>query len=89
MVHTSDYSRQNKNSAGTNINKWNCIRTFTSSMKNNPNIGRNMHYIIRDKTSKKYLGVICITGDFIDLTPRDNYIGWDRNYKTKSGKLLS
>ena len=30
---------------------------------------------------------ICITGDFIDLTPRDDYIGWERIYKTNSGKL--
>ena len=87
MVYTSDYSQQDKNSIGSNINRYNCIRTFISTMKNNPNIGRNMHYIIRDKTSKKYLGVICITGDFIDLTPRDEYIGWEREYKTNSGKL--
>jgi len=86
MVYT-DENNLDKNSAGSNINKWNCIRTFTSTMKNNSNIGRNMHYIIRDRVSGKYLGVICITGDFIDLTPRDDFIGWGREYKTKSGKL--
>ena len=66
---------------------WNAIRTFTSTMRNNSNIGRNLAYIIRDRKTKKYLGVICITGDFIDLTPRDKFIGWDRNYKTESGML--
>ena len=85
MIYT-DENLLNIN-AGSAINKWNCIRTFTSSMKNNSNIGRNMHYIIRDRITGKYLGVICITGDFIDLTPRDNYIGWGREHKTKSCKL--
>ena len=37
---------------------WNCIRTFSSTMKNNANIGRNLNFIIRDKNTKKYLGVI-------------------------------
>ena len=88
LIYTDEFSK-NYHSAGTGINKWNCIRTFTSTMKNNSNIGRNMHYIVRDKITGKYLGVICITGDFIDLTPRDDFIGWDREFKTKSGKLNS
>jgi len=62
---------------------WNAIRTFASTMKNNNNIGRNLNFIVRDKVSKKYLGVICVSSDFLDLTPRDNYIGWDRERKTK------
>jgi hypothetical protein len=62
---------------------WNCIRTFSSTMKNNANIGRNLNFIVRDKITKKYLGVICISSDFLDLTPRDKYIGWDRELKTK------
>lgn len=86
MINTDDIEKD-KESVGSGINKWNCIRTFTSTMKNNSNIGRNLHYIIRDKTTGKYLGVICITGDFIDLTPRDDFIGWERTYKTSSGKL--
>ena len=85
LIYTDlDKDRQ---SAGSWPEKWNCIRTFTSTMKNSSNIGRNLHYIVRDKVSGKYLGVICITGDFIDLTPRDDYIGWEREYKTNSGKL--
>ena len=85
LIYTDlDNDRQ---SAGSWPEKWNCVRTFTSTMKNSSNIGRNLHYIVRDKVSGKYLGVICITGDFIDLTPRDDYIGWEREYKTNSGKL--
>ena len=66
---------------------WNTLRTFLSTMKNNSNIGRQMFFIVKDNKSGKYLGVICISGDFMDLTPRDNYIGWDRDIKTFKGKI--
>lgn len=66
---------------------WNCVRTFTSTMKNNSNIGRNLNYLVRDSVSGKYLGVICISSDFLDLTPRDQYIGWDRTYKTQGHRI--
>ena len=66
---------------------WNTIRTFSSTMKNNSNIGRNLNFIVRDKVTKKYLGVICISSDFLDLTPRDNFIGWSRELKTQGGMI--
>ena len=66
---------------------WNCIRTFSSTMKNNSNIGRNLNFVIRDKVTKKYLGVICISSDFLDLTPRDDNIGWSRELKTQGGMI--
>jgi hypothetical protein len=53
---------------------WNAIRTFTSTMKNNSNIGRNLFYTVEDEITGKYLGVICISSDFLDLTPRDKAI---------------
>ncbi len=81
LIYTD--SNKDRQSAGTLTEKWNCLRTMTHSQKNSSNIGRNLHYIVRDKVTEKYLGVICITGDFIDLTPRDDYIGWDRVRKTQ------
>ncbi len=62
---------------------WNTLRTFLSTMKNNSNIGRNLNFLIRDKKTKKLLGVTCMSSDFLDLTPRDNYIGWERVAKTQ------
>ena len=61
----------------------NTMRTFISSMKNNSNIGRNLNFIIQDKPTGKFLGVICMSSDFLDLTPRDKHIGWDRKRKTE------
>jgi len=74
-------------SNGTGVETWNAIRTFSSTMKNNSNIGRNLYYILQDKVTKKYLGVICISSDFLDLTPRDNAIGWPRDVKTKQNMI--
>jgi|SRR6056297_1291159 len=54
---------------------WSILRVFLSTMIFNPNIGRSLYYVVRDKITKKFLGVIQISGDFMDLTPRDNYIG--------------
>jgi hypothetical protein len=65
------------------VERWNAVRTFSSTMKNNSNIGRNLYYIVTDKVTGKYLGVICISSDFLDLTPRDNAIGWSRDIKTQ------
>lgn len=62
---------------------WNTLRDFTSTMKNNSNIGRNLNFLVVDKKSKKYLGVTCVSSDFLDLTPRDKFIGWNRERKTK------
>ena len=62
---------------------WNILRTFTSTMLNNPNIGRNLRFIIEDGVTGKYLGVICLSSDFLDLTPRDNWIGWTREIRTQ------
>jgi hypothetical protein len=67
--------------------EWNTIRDFISTMKNNSNIGRNLNFIVKDKKSGKYLGVICISSDFLDLTPRDNTIGWSRDVKTQQGMI--
>ena len=69
------------NAKGSEI--WNALRTFLSTMKNNSNIGRNLNFLIRDKKTKKYLGVTCMSSDFLDLTPRDAHIGWDRTRKTQ------
>lgn len=66
---------------------WNVIRTFSSTMKNNSNIGRNLNFIVKDKPTQKYLGVMCISSDFLDLTPRDNFIGWSRELKTQGSMI--
>jgi hypothetical protein len=67
--------------------KWNTARNFISTMKNNSNIGRNLNFFVKDDKTGKYLGVICISSDFLDLTPRDSVIGWPRELKTQGGMI--
>lgn len=67
--------------------RWATLRVFLSTMKNNSNIGRQLYFLVKDANSGKYLGVICMSGDFMDLTARDSHIGWDRQEKTFGGKL--
>lgn len=67
--------------------RWNTIRNFISTMKNNSNIGRNLNFLVKDEVTGKYLGVICISSDFLDLTPRDAVIGWPRELKTQGGMI--
>jgi hypothetical protein len=74
-------------SNGPDAERWNAIRTFSSTMKNNSNIGRNLFYVLTDEVTNKYLGVICISSDFLDLTPRDTAIGWPRDVKTQQGMI--
>jgi hypothetical protein len=77
-----------KLSNGDLAETWNTVRTFSSTMKNNSNIGRNLFYTVIDGQTEKYLGVICISSDFLDLTPRDKAIGWPRDIKT-TGNMIN
>lgn len=64
------------------VRLWTCMRTFASSQVANSNIGRNLRYFVIDKVTKKYLGLFCISSDFMDLSARDTKIGWSREIKT-------
>ena len=75
-------------SNGPLAEKWNTLRTFSSTMKNNSNIGRNLFYTVLDEVTGKFLGVICISSDFLDLTPRDKFIGWPKDIKT-TGNMIN
>ena len=98
LIYTDDSGEKvSTGMVGTNVTqkikrsdlpeRWNAARTFISTMKNNSNIGRNLNFFAQDKKTGKYLGVICISSDFLDLTPRDNVIGWEREKKTQGGMI--
>ena len=52
--------------------KWNILRTFISTMPTNQPIGRKLSFLVIDDITKKYLGLICISSDFMDLASRYN-----------------
>jgi len=67
---------------------WGIMRTLISTGRNDGTIGRQIRFIIRDKNSKQYLGVICLSSSMAMLKPRNDAIGWDidKNFQ-KGGKL--
>jgi len=67
---------------------WGIMRTLISTGRNDGTIGRQIRFIIRDKNTKQYLGVICLSSSMAMLKPRNDAIGWDidKNFQ-KGGKL--
>lgn len=66
---------------------WTCLRIMIHSQQHSGSIGRGFNYIIRDKVTKKYLGVVAFASDFLDLTCRDNAIGWTREQRTQEQRI--
>lgn len=70
-----------------NYDTWNHLRMFCHTMEFNQNPGRFIRFLVKDKTSKKYLGVISLASDVIAITDRDNYIGWSSHNRLEDKKL--
>ena len=68
---------------------WAILRKLISTARDTGGGGmRMLKFLVRDKVSKKYLGVICISSDFLDLTGRDKVIGWNKNDFSRPGGRL-
>lgn len=68
------------------LNKhWEILRVLISRARYDRFPGRTLNFLVRDKGSKKYLGVISITSDMLDLTDRNKSIGADIGKFTKDG----
>lgn len=57
---------------------YNLLKILISTGENNNNIGRNLYYIVRDKKTQKYLGILNCSSDYLDVKCRDDFIGWNR-----------
>lgn len=66
---------------------WTALRILIHSQQHSGAIGRSLNYLVRDKPTKKYLGVISIASDFLDLAARDNEIGWTRHQRTQEQRI--
>jgi hypothetical protein len=53
---------------------WDILRIFISTSRHDSVTGRQLKYIVRDKVTKKYLGIICISGTLPNLTVRNNEV---------------
>ena len=69
---------------------WNYYRKFVSSLKkhhDSQNIGRRFEILVKDDNSNKYLGIICLSSDYLNLESRDKVIGWSNNEKINNKKI--
>jgi hypothetical protein len=64
---------------------WQIIRTLVSSARNDGVIGRSLRFLVRDKKTKTYLGVICISSEMPLIKARNDAIGWDINKHFSAG----
>jgi len=61
--------------------------TLIHTMEFQANPGRNVKCYVKDRTSGKILGQICLGSDITSLGVRDAYIGWQKEDKFSKGKL--
>lgn len=67
---------------------WDILRVFISSSRHDGTIGRQLRYLVRDKSTRKYLGIICISSAMMLLTDRDKEVfGDDKLAQQKAWKV--
>lgn len=66
---------------------WNTLRLFCHTMEFNQNPGRFLRFLIIDKKTKRFLGVVSVASDVISITDRDKYIGWSSDNRLKDKRL--
>jgi len=66
---------------------WILTRRLIHSMEFTANPGRNVKFYVKDKSTNKVLGLICLGSDVTSLGVRDDMIGWTKENKFKEGKL--
>jgi len=66
---------------------WIITRRLIHSMEFTANPGRNVKFYVKDETTGKVLGLICLGSDVTSLGVRDTLIGWSKENKFQDGKL--
>ena len=69
------------------MNDWLMLRVFCHTMDFEQNPGRFYRFLVIDEVTGKYLGATSIGSDVISIRVRDEWIGWERVYRTSSGRL--
>jgi hypothetical protein len=69
---------------------WNYYKYYVSSLKltgTSHLVGRQIYVIVADELTNKYLGIISLTSDYLNLSDRDDFIGWTKEQKLDEHKL--
>lgn len=96
-----DYNLKSKNIWGEDVSiiirseephaqHWEIMRTLISTGRNDGTIGRALRFIVRDRHTKAYLGVICLGSSLAMLKPRNDAIGLrdSKKFFVKGSRLL-
>ena len=67
---------------------WNIIKTLVSSAPNDGTVGRQLYFLVVDKNTKTYLGIICISSGLFDVKSLHDEIGWDRKRVQQANSKL-
>jgi len=60
---------------------WTFFRNTVSSLVNTGYYGRNIKFLLRDKHSGCFIGIVGLGSDFMSLGAREEYIGWNKRDK--------
>tara|TARA_R110001583_G_scaffold62101_2_gene183023 strand:- start:8096 stop:10303 length:2208 start_codon:yes stop_codon:yes gene_type:complete len=66
---------------------FNTLRIYTHSLSWNPNVGRNLKYMVIDESTNKLLGLIVVGSDVMNIQVRDKKIGWSNESKISNKKI--
>jgi len=68
---------------------WTILRTLVSRAPNDGCVGRQLRFLVVDKPTRKYLGVICIASSLFETPAIHNEIGWNKQVilRTKKSKM--
>ena len=69
------------------VKEWQILRDFISSSRNDGTVGRQLRYLVVDKITKKYLGIICIAGALPLLTAFNDSVYLTREMYQKQFKV--
>lgn len=69
------------------LKHWNILRVFISSSRHDFAIGRQLHYLVRDKHTQTYLGIICIQSALRNIKPRNDELFGGRIDESKLQQL--
>lgn len=68
---------------------WNYFKIMTSSAFTGEQTFGSIKYMIKDKNTNTYLGIVQLSNDIYSCAPRDDYIGWNPQLKKKKVKIIN
>lgn len=80
VIEQNEIEPYKANSSHKFLRHWNVLRTTVSRATHDGYVGRQMRFLIRDRDTKLYLGVICISSDMVDTKQRNKHLGL-RNFR--------